>query len=466
MFSRSLALLPVALTACSSEQAFEQRPARMAFGPALLDLGDVPIGSVATADIHVDHLDGPEGTLHSVLFQDLSGSGAFVYEGPQHTVVERGALVLVPVTFAPTEEGWFSARVSIVHNGLDSPATLDVRGHGVVPDAALSPLVVDFGEVPVGGTAYADVVLTNTSELELAVTELHFSNDPFTTEEQAPFTLDGGDRRWMTLAFTPTREAPTFGEFTVKSGGIDRWVVQLRGNDCEDGVPEAYDRDEDGVTSCGGDCDDGRDDVRPGRPELEDGADNDCDGEVDEGTPGADDDRDGASELAGDCDDQDAAIGPQATEVPANGRDDDCDGVVDSGTQDLDLDGYDPVLGGDCDDTDPAVHPGAPEVADGVDQDCDDRFDEGTPAYDDDLDGFCELAAGCTDGSTGGDCDDTDAAVHPNAAELPDRRDDDCDGRVDEGTTAADDDGDGYTELGGDCDDTNVALNPGQGTCP
>ncbi|MFN7147535.1 MAG: MopE-related protein, partial [Myxococcota bacterium] len=39
--------------------------------------------------------------------------------------------------------------------------------------------------------------------------------------------------------------------------------------------------------------------------------------------------------------------------------------------------------------------------------------------------------------------------------------DDDCDGRVDEGTANADDDGDGWTESGGDCDDAAATTNPG-----
>ena len=42
-------------------------------------------------------------------------------------------------------------------------------------------------------------------------------------------------------------------------------------------------------------------------------------------------------------------------------------------------------------------------------------------------------------------------------------RADDCDGTVDEGTAAYDDDGDGYTENGGDCDDANADIYPASG---
>ena len=81
---------------------------------------------------------------------------------------------------------------------------------------------------------------------------------------------------------------------------------------------------------------------------------------------------------------------------------------------------------------------------DGVDNDCDWRVDEGTTAFDDDGDGW-------TEGD--GDCDDTDAFTFPVAPEAADGEDDDCDGVIDEGTVLFDDDGDGWSELDGDCDD-------------
>ncbi len=178
--------------------------------------------------------------------------------------------------------------------------------------------------------------------------------------------------------------------------------------------------------------------------------------------------------------------------------DDDADGYgldVDTTEACTVPDGY-AEQGGDCDDADPAVNPGATELCNELDDDCDGEVDvgasDGTAYYPDgDGDGYgddAEETVACeapTDWITsGGDCDDGDAEIHPAAVEICDEQDNDCDELVDaddddvpEQSWYADADGDGYGDsamditaacagdgyslLDGDCDDEDPEINPG-----
>lgn len=173
-----------------------------------------------------------------------------------------------------------------------------------------------------------------------------------------------------------------------------------------------------------------------------------------------------------DCDDHEATRYTGADEIE-DGEDQDCDGIIDEdipvdtgggtdtgedtgtdtadtgGTADIDQDGFTASV--DCGEHNKATYPGATEIMDSVDNDCDGLIDEGTAAGDDDGDGWTELA---------GDCDDTSFARHPEATEtIRDGVDDDCDG-VDGSPRHQDNDSDGYTD-DSDCDDTNASVYPG-----
>lgn len=101
-----------------------------------------------------------------------------------------------------------------------------------------------------------------------------------------------------------------------------------------------------------------------------------------------------------------------------------------SPTGDCDGDGVS-LADGDCDDRDASRYPGNPEVADftGHDEDCNSAtIGENGDA---DGDGFISVRV-CNGRNCGDDCDDTRPAVNPHAAELPNRRDDNCNGAVDD----------------------------------
>lgn len=94
-----------------------------------------------------------------------------------------------------------------------------------------------------------------------------------------------------------------------------------------------------------------------------------------------DNDGDGYPESV-DCNDDNAAVHPDALEISCDGVDNNCDGQFLPEDLDLDLDGYSPCLG-DCDDTEASVGIHVPEVeCDGIDNDCsgiDECDDNSTP---------------------------------------------------------------------------------------
>ncbi len=268
-----------------------------------------------------------------------------------------------------------------------------------------------------------------------------------------------------------------------------------------------------------GDCDDGDNDVQADGMEICDGEDNDCNGLIDDGVQiatYADLDLDtfgdptseqfSCSPVAGrtfdhrDCNDNDATIHPFVMEV-CDHVDNNCNGEADEGVltmsyDDDDGDGFGGLETGflscledvrrvlnddDCNDQDENINPNAVEVCDGndADEDCDNLVDDEDPTVDPatrsrfapdvDEDGYgdasnvvfsCNQPPSTLDNLM--DCDDTAGSIHPNNAELENGVDDDCDGVIDEGTNAFDDDGDGYSENEGDCNDADPTFYPNQ----
>ncbi len=109
------------------------------------------------------------------------------------------------------------------------------------------------------------------------------------------------------------------------------------------------------------------------------------------------------------------------------------------GPRDRDGDGYDEDR--DCNDNNRDIHPGAEEICDnGVDENCDGTdAASGTWWEDEDGDGWGDKAVTRCGGQPAGtvdkpgDCDDGRAHVHPEAPELCDSLDNDCDTEIDEG---------------------------------
>ncbi|MCB9740358.1 MAG: putative metal-binding motif-containing protein [Deltaproteobacteria bacterium] len=307
-------------------------------------------------------------------------------------------------------------------------------------------------------------------------------------------------------------------ENQVDASGCTNFYADKDGDGYGAGAPQCLCAAKDDYKAlAGGDCDDGKKAFSPIATETCDGFDEDCDGSTDEeGAQGckswyADGDKDGWGDpnksacLCGaqglfvtlqgkDCNDGNPVVHGGMKELCYDSIDNDCDSTTDEeGGQgcvdyylDSDKDGYgDPGKkkclcdkgqvagytagnGKDCDDSTGSVSPDATEICDGKDNDCDGKTDTGC---DKDADGYCDDAkttigkpAACPKG--GGDCNDDPntggAGVHPGAKEICNGKDDNCGSGADEG---CDDDSDGYCDKGMTVVGTPSICPKGGGDC-
>jgi hypothetical protein len=282
------------------------------------------------------------------------------------------------------------------------------------------------------------------------------------------------------------------------------------------------------------DCNDNDANVRPTATEICNTIDDNCNGQINEGitftTYYLDADGDGFGNpnssqsscvtLTGyvtnnaDCNDANSLIKPTAIEI-CNTVDDNCNGLINEGLVllnyyiDSDLDGFGAgtaqssciSLGStyvtnntDCNNNNPNIRPNAIEVCNATDDNCNNSIDEGLTFVnyfiDTDSDGFGAGTAinECSNPGTGyvtnnTDCNNSNPNIRPNAVEICNAIDDNCNGLINEGlvfvTYYLDADQDGYylsslsacssqginyTTVGGvlgDCNDANPEVNAG-----
>lgn len=267
---------------------------------------------------------------------------------------------------------------------------------------------------------------------------------PCNGEENCVPRSPNADPRGCIMGTPPCKETETCIEVCLTER------CDWKDHNCVPKIPVITDKDGDGHDARefgGDDCDDDDPNRYEGNEEICDieyhdedcnpntfGEDADGDGFVNENCCNYDEEQ---NLICGDdCDDTNRNIHPHAEEI-CDGIDNDCNEKFDHPLEDRDHDGRVSMLcgGTDCDDEDPNTFADAPELCDGWDNDCSSGGGPAPEEVDADEDGFV-VDSSCIGEDTElkpDDCDDGQRTVNPNATEICNDVDDDCDGFVDEG---------------------------------
>ena len=263
------------------------------------------------------------------------------------TSVAADVDLAIDVQVADPDEGDLSV-LALAWDGAEGPANADAAGLATGTARFDAP---GAGQVTVTVTDPGGAI--DVATLELDVYDADDDGDGWPDEADGGTDCDDAD-------------PDVFPGASEVCDGVDQDCDGVLDDGPEDGATYYPDADGDGwgsdagASSCAqpdgwlstsGDCDDADAEIHPGVDETCDGTDEDCDGSVDEdavdgdayyadvdgdGWGDADTTRlgceggDGVSTVAGDCDDTDALVSPDATEVcDAADTDEDCDGAAD-----------------------------------------------------------------------------------------------------------------------------------------
>jgi Mg-chelatase subunit ChlD len=151
-----------------------------------------------------------------------------------HTIQPGGELLL-DVTFTPSAAGVRRATITVTHDGKACPIppeateTIALEGVGIVP-SALDPL--DFGDVLTCNERTLTLNIPNPNPTSaLVISNVVASGDAasFSVQPTAPFTIDPGQSRSISVTFTPNAVRPFTASFTLENNQQLDLVVNTSG---------------------------------------------------------------------------------------------------------------------------------------------------------------------------------------------------------------------------------------------
>lgn len=200
----------------------------MTLAPEALEFGEQGIHAPAQRPVYVGNggqvsLDGTVEVVGDAVFTVADGVVS----------VPAGEVVELPVVFTPVTFLDYEARLVFSTNDPEQPqAELAVTGEGVpapVPDIAVRPMSLDFGEVGVNTDTVEYLIVANEGTAPLTLDAVSQSGaGAFTLVTDPSFaTVAPGTELPVLVRYRPTQDAGDSGALTIRSDDPDEPEVEV-----------------------------------------------------------------------------------------------------------------------------------------------------------------------------------------------------------------------------------------------
>ncbi len=199
-----------------------------------LDFGDVTVETEETLTVIVSNT--TEATLNvSAIY--ISGSQNFSQANDCTGSLTGGNTCTISVNFKPAAQGSHTAYLIIESDDPDegevyivlSGIGVDVTGQPGPPDIDVSPVTVDFGNVPIGSSASSELIVSNRGMEALSITEISITGPAFTFSQtnNCSGSIPPGTGCTITVSFSPLRSGSLSGTLIINSNDTDEPVLNI-----------------------------------------------------------------------------------------------------------------------------------------------------------------------------------------------------------------------------------------------
>jgi hypothetical protein len=196
-------------------------PSSLAFPDQAITTTSASLTSVMTNNSHADITITKTGGTFNIVGSDAADF-AVITDCPDTLVI--GSSCNITATFTPAAIGDKVAHIE-VPTSYDpvNALTIGLTGRGVIaaPAVTLDPMMIDFGDQPLGTTSPATAItLTNSGTSPLTITGIEASTE-FTETNDCPATLGAGSSCTISATFTPVTEGEVLGTITIADDAAD-----------------------------------------------------------------------------------------------------------------------------------------------------------------------------------------------------------------------------------------------------